>query len=139
MKLSYLEVFGVGVDTQSKSKALCTILRVQTLVVARSCTDKIISYTDFIPCSYFGEVSLWTGQALLAIPTLASPIGLAMLGPYAPYAALSSPILEYCLIRFISGVPMLEKGMDEKLKDDPKYKEFKRNVPCFVPIIGSLK
>jgi steroid 5-alpha reductase family enzyme len=88
--------------------------------------------------SYFGEVSLWTGQALLAMPTLASPIGLAMLGPYATYAALSSPILEYCLIRFISGVPMLEKGMDEKLKDDAKYKEYKKTVPCFLPIIGSL-
>ena len=84
-------------------------------------------------------MSLWTGHALLALPTLASPIGLTMLGPWAPYAALSSPILEYCLIRFVSGVPMLEKSMDEKLKDDPKYRQYKQNVPCFVPFVGSTK
>lgn len=62
-----------------------------------------------------------------------------MLGPWAPYAALSSPILEYCLIRFVSGVPMLEKSMDEKLKDNPKYRQYKQNVPCFVPFVGSIK
>lgn len=88
--------------------------------------------------NYFGEVSLWTGQALLALPTLlqSSP---TLLGPWAPYAALASPVLEYSLIRFISGVPMLEEGMDKKLKDDPDYKRYKEEVPCFVPFIGSKK
>lgn len=74
---------------------------------------------------------------MLAIPTLAAPIGLAVLGPYAPYAALSSPILEYALIRFISGVNMLEESSDKKFSDDPKYKEYKERVPCFVPFVGT--
>lgn len=87
--------------------------------------------------SYFGEVSLWGGQALLALPTLAAPIGLVVLGPWAPYAALSSPILEYALIRFISGVNMLEESSDKKFGDDPKYKAYKEKVPCFVPFIGT--
>ncbi|PWN93882.1 DUF1295-domain-containing protein [Acaromyces ingoldii] len=86
--------------------------------------------------NYFGEVSLWTGQALLALPTLLKSRP-TLLGPWAPYAALASPALEYGLIRYISGVPMLEEGMDKKLKDDPAYKKYKDEVPCFVPFIGS--
>lgn len=88
--------------------------------------------------SYFGEITLWTGQALLALPMLASPAaGRAFLGGWAPFAALASPVLEYALIRYISGVPMLEDAMDKKGKGDRAYKTYKRRVPCFVPFIGS--
>ena len=31
---------------------------------------------------------------------------------------------------------MLEKGTDKKLKDDPKWKKYKEEVPVFVPFIG---
>lgn len=62
-----------------------------------------------IVCSYVGEVGLWAAQFLGSTTVLAAP---AVAGPLFPawmaYAAVSSPVLEYCLIRFISGVPMLE-------------------------------
>lgn len=85
--------------------------------------------------NYFGEVSLWTGQFILATRALTNA------GPfYPPWVvglAAMSPLLEYSLIRFISGVPMLEKSGDKKNKDDPKWKQYKENVPCFVPFVGS--
>lgn len=59
--------------------------------------------------SYVGEVLLWTAQFLGSTTALAAP---AVAGPLFPawlaYAAIASPVLEYSLIRFVSGVPMLE-------------------------------
>jgi steroid 5-alpha reductase family enzyme len=53
------------------------------------------------------------------------------------YLPLLSPLFEYALIRYLSGVPMLERDMDKKNGDDPAYKAYKRQVPCFVPFVGS--
>jgi len=87
--------------------------------------------------NYAGEVTLWFGQFLLAAGVLrgASAAGF---GPWSVGLAASSPVLEYCLIRFISGVPMVEKNMDKKLKDDAEYKKYKATVPCFWPFIGPV-
>ncbi|SPO20578.1 uncharacterized protein UTRI_00054 [Ustilago trichophora] len=85
--------------------------------------------------NYFGEVSLWTGQFVLSTTAIASA------GTFYPTWAVGlaalSPLLEYGLIRFISGVPMLEKSGDKKHKDNPQWKKYKDEVPCFVPFIGS--
>ncbi|EPQ32153.1 uncharacterized protein PFL1_00350 [Pseudozyma flocculosa PF-1] len=85
--------------------------------------------------NYFGEISLWTGMYILSTTALTNA------GPFYPTwtvgLAAASPILEYCLIRFISGVPLLEQGGDKKFKDEPKWKQYKEQVPCFVPFIGS--
>lgn len=94
--------------------------------------------------NYFGEVSLWTGQYILSLSALsaaASTTGAVVSSaPWYPswitFAAAASPVLEYCLIRYISGVPMLEKSIDKKLGDDPKWKKYKEETPAFVPFIG---
>ncbi len=84
--------------------------------------------------SYFGEVSLWTGQYIMSLSALSAA------APFYPswitYAAAASPLLEYALIRYISGVPMLEESGDKKYGKDPKWQEYKKNVPVFVPFIG---
>lgn len=79
--------------------------------------------------NYVGEVSIWAAQAfaaysLLSNASLAS--SLALPGAWTPYAVFASPLLEYALIRFVSGVPLLEKKGDEKYGDDPKWQEYKR-------------
>ena len=97
--------------------------------------------------NYFGEVSLWTGQYILSLSALsaaASTTGAVVSStPWYPswitLAAAASPALEYCLIRYISGVPMLEKSIDKKLGDDPKWKEYKRKTPAFAPFVGGTK
>jgi len=81
--------------------------------------------------NYFGEVSLWLGQAVIAASVVKRTPGL--LPPWAAAAAFSSPLLEYCLIRFVSGVPMLEKSSDKKYGDIPAYQEYKKNTPVFFP------
>lgn len=99
---------------------------------------------SFADPNYFGEVTLWTGQYVLSLSALraaAQPLGKAVsTAPWFPswifLAAAASPLLEYSLIRFISGVPMLEKSTDKKLKDDPKWKKYKEETPVFVPFIG---
>ncbi|CAO1618444.1 unnamed protein product [Jaminaea pallidilutea] len=94
--------------------------------------------------NYFGEVTLWTGQFVLSLSALSSASSTAgaitSSSPWFPswisLAAAASPLLEYCLIRYVSGVPMLEKNIDKKLGDDPKWKKYKKEVPAFVPFIG---
>jgi steroid 5-alpha reductase family enzyme len=85
--------------------------------------------------NYFGEVSLWTGQFVLATTALANA------GTFYPTWAVGlaalSPLLEYGLIRFISGVPLLEQSAEKKHKDNPQWKKYKNEVPCFVPFVGS--
>ncbi|CAO1620340.1 unnamed protein product [Parajaminaea phylloscopi] len=97
--------------------------------------------------NYFGEVSLWTGQYILSLSALSSAISttgaVVSSTPWYPswitVAAATSPILEYLLIRYVSGVPMLEKGMDKKMGDDPKWKKYKEETPAFIPFIGPKK
>lgn len=89
--------------------------------------------------NYAGETMLWSAQFLLSVTALTSPASKAYLGGYALPLAAASPVLEYALIRYLSGVPMLEKSMDEKLKDDPEWKKYKDSTPVFFPFIGSRK
>lgn len=98
--------------------------------------------------NYFGEVSLWAGQYVLSLSALSAATKHLGAGPlpspqwfpgWIVAAAAASPLLEYALIRYISGVPMLEKGTDKKLKDDPKWKKYKETVPVFVPFIGGKR
>lgn len=97
--------------------------------------------------NYFGEVGSWVGQYILAYNALSNaskPLGaVASSAPWFPpsivFLALSSPLLEYALIRYISGVPMLEKSIDDKLKDDKDWKRYKETTPVFFPFIGGTK
>ncbi|KAK4047177.1 hypothetical protein OIO90_006286 [Microbotryomycetes sp. JL221] len=77
--------------------------------------------------NYVGEVSLWAAQFLGSTTTLTSTL---VAGPILPswfwIAAATSPVLEYGLIRYISGVPMLEESGDKKFGSDPKWQEYKK-------------
>ena len=59
--------------------------------------------------NYVGEVGLWAAQFALAFGVL-SKAGVS--GVWVPgwlkWAAVASPVAEYLLIRFVSGVPLLE-------------------------------
>ncbi len=69
--------------------------------------------------NYFGEAVLWWG------------IYITGLGFGAPLWAIVSPITITYLVRFVSGVPLLE----EKYKDREDFKEYKKKTPIFVPFI----
>jgi steroid 5-alpha reductase family enzyme len=69
--------------------------------------------------NYFGEALLWWGVFLLAVRV---PGG---------WTAVTSPLLMGFLLRFVSGVPLLEK----KYADNPRFREYAKRTNVFVPWI----
>lgn len=72
--------------------------------------------------NYFGEMTMWWGIFIVTI----SSFNLA----YLIVAALG-PILITLLLRYVSGVPMLEKYWEEKYQDE--FAQYKENVPMLIP------
>lgn len=72
--------------------------------------------------NYFGEIMLWTGVAIIALPILSG----------WRWAVLISPVFVYLLITRISGVPMLEKKADERWGGQPDYERYKAATPELV-------
>ncbi|MBG7609260.1 MAG: DUF1295 domain-containing protein [Anaerolineae bacterium] len=75
--------------------------------------------------NYFGEIVLWLGVAIIALPTL-SGWGWLM---------LISPIFVFILLTRISGVPMLEVRADEKWGGQADYEAYKSRTSVLVPLL----
>jgi steroid 5-alpha reductase family enzyme len=73
--------------------------------------------------NYFGEITLWVGVALIAVPVLHG----------WQWATLISPVFVLVLITRLSGVPMLEKKADTKWAGRPDYEAYKKRTPVLVP------
>ena len=68
--------------------------------------------------NYFGEILLWIGITIIALPIFKG----------WDYIALISPIFIYYLLVKVSGIPMLEKSANEKWGNDPNYITYKKNT-----------
>ncbi len=79
--------------------------------------------------NYFGEIVLWIGIALIAIPNLQE----------WSLVTLISPIFVTLLLTRVSGVPLLEKRADAKWGDQEDYIAYKRNTPVLIPKIKFWK
>ncbi|MGJ8670306.1 MAG: DUF1295 domain-containing protein [Oceanococcus sp.] len=75
--------------------------------------------------NYFGEIVLWLGIAIIAVPCFA---GWQWLG-------LISPVFVALLITRLSGVPILERRSDETWGENPQYQDYKRRTPVLIPRI----
>jgi len=73
--------------------------------------------------NYFGEILLWVGVTVIAIPVLQG----------WQWVALISPIFVYLLLTKVSGVPMLEAKADKKWGGQADYEGYKKNTPVLVP------
>lgn len=73
--------------------------------------------------NYFGEITLWVGVAIIALPVLRG----------WGWVTLISPVFVMLLLTRISGVPLLEKRADEKWGGQPDYEAYKANTPVLVP------
>jgi steroid 5-alpha reductase family enzyme len=71
--------------------------------------------------NYFGEVLMWWGIALLGF---ANGFGIAI-----PIIGLISPLVVTWLLRYVSGVPLLEKHMKTK----PGFAEYEKTTNIFFP------
>lgn len=73
--------------------------------------------------NYFGEIVLWIGVAVIALPVLRG----------CQWVSLISPVFVALLITRISGVPILEKRADEKWGGQEEYEAHKERTPVLIP------
>lgn len=111
--------------------------------------------------NYFGEMTLWTGIAVVAGGVLVRNVGQVGIG-FAPLSLLGieqaktsvganaatslfrgralsllmagiSPAFVIALLLLVSGVPLSEKKYDAKYGERKDYQEWKRNTPMLIP------
>ncbi|MDA0873734.1 MAG: DUF1295 domain-containing protein [Bacteroidetes bacterium] len=76
--------------------------------------------------NYVGEILLWTGLTVAAVPSFAG----------GSWMALITPVFVFWLLRFVSGVPLLEQRSDERWGGDPEYEAYKASTPVLFPGLG---
>lgn len=73
--------------------------------------------------NYFGEIVLWVGVAIIALPALSG----------WQYLTLISPVFVTILLTRISGVPLLEAQADKKWGRQADYEAYKASTPVLIP------
>lgn len=73
--------------------------------------------------SCFGEIALWTGIAIMAIPLLSG----------WRWVVLISPVFVTLLLTRVSGIPMLEARADKRWGDDEAFQSYTRDTPVLIP------
>jgi len=73
--------------------------------------------------NYFGEIMLWIGVALIAVPVLQG----------WQWVTLISPVFVFLLLTRVSGVPLLEKSADKKWGGQDDYEAYKARTSVLVP------
>ncbi len=79
--------------------------------------------------NYFGEIVLWIGVAVIALPVLRG----------WQWVTLISPLFVAFLLNRISGVPILEKRADEKWGGQADYEAYKKRTPVLIPRSPKVK
>ncbi len=73
--------------------------------------------------NYFGEILLWIGIALVAIPALSG----------WQHATLVSPVFVFVLLTRISGIPLLEARANKRWGGDPAFRDYTERTPALIP------
>ncbi|MBN2148334.1 MAG: DUF1295 domain-containing protein [Anaerolineales bacterium] len=73
--------------------------------------------------NYFGEIVLWVGVMIIALPVLQG----------WQWIALISPVFVTLLLTRVSGVPLLEKKADQKWGGQADYEVYKKQTPVLIP------
>jgi steroid 5-alpha reductase family enzyme len=73
--------------------------------------------------NYFGEIVLWIGVAIIALPVLQG----------WQWVTLISPVFVTLLLTRISGVPILERRADEKWGGQEDYEAYKERTAMLIP------
>ena len=74
--------------------------------------------------NYFGEIVLWVGIMVIALPVLRG----------WQWVALISPVFITLLLTRISGIPMLENRADQKWGGEAGYESYKARTSILVPL-----
>ncbi len=73
--------------------------------------------------NYFGEIVIWVGVAVIALPVLQG----------WQWVALISPLFVTLLLTKVSGIPLLEKKSDAKWGGQVDYEAYKKRTPVLLP------
>ena len=73
--------------------------------------------------NYFGEIVLWIGIAVMAVPVLTG----------WQWVCLISPLFVIFLLTKLSGIPTLTKAGQKRWGDDPAYQAYINNTPLLIP------
>jgi len=73
--------------------------------------------------NYFGEIVLWVGVAIIALPVLRG----------WQYVALISPLYVTAQLTLVSGIPILERKADERWGGQEDYEVYKERTPVLIP------
>ncbi len=72
--------------------------------------------------NYFGEILLWIGITIIALPVLSG----------WQLVTLVSPLFVFVLLTRISGVPMLERRADKRWGEEEAYQRYKLRTPTLL-------
>ncbi len=115
-----LILFGVGFFFEVIGDMQLTVFKKDPANKGKIITTGLWSMTRHP--NYFGEALIWLGLSFYAFSL---PLG---------WITLISPVTITVLLRFVSGVPMLEK----KYRDHPDWPEYARKTAPFVPFVRFL-
>ncbi|NDH39162.1 MAG: DUF1295 domain-containing protein [Gammaproteobacteria bacterium] len=73
--------------------------------------------------NYFGEILLWSGITMMAVPYLSGN----------QWVVVVSPLFVYALLTRISGIPTLAKRGQQLWGEDPAYQAYLSNTPRLFP------
>ena len=73
--------------------------------------------------NYFGEIVLWVGVAIMALPVLSG----------WQLVALISPAYVIAQLTLVSGIPILERKADERWGGQEDYEAYKERTPVLIP------
>jgi len=73
--------------------------------------------------NYFGEILLWVGVLVVAIPVLKG----------WQWITVISPIFVFVLLTKVSGIPMLQAKADERWGGQEDYEQYIQNTPLLFP------
>jgi steroid 5-alpha reductase family enzyme len=88
--------------------------------------DKWISTGLYRYCrypNYFAEIGMWTAVCILAVRELAKE----------NWWVMNSPVLCFLLLRFVSGIPILEKGYMKRFGSNPAWIKYRANTNMLIP------
>ena len=74
--------------------------------------------------NYFGEMLVWWGLFVFAVPFLSG----------AALAVVLGPVFITVLLLFVSGIPLLERSAEAGYGDDPAYRDYRRRTSILVPL-----
>ena len=73
--------------------------------------------------NYFGEILLWIGVFVIALPIIRGP----------EWIVAVSPVFVAFLLLKVSGVPLLDKHALKKWGHDPAYQAYRKRTPALIP------